>query len=130
MKRFKSNTSGHSKTADHEGSRIPEAKCGLNPIKMMGIFVVFLMGFSVLFSLSTVLKDPLSDGLWTVAEARLLDVKPLPKEGTFLVFNLMSVRLEFSYSPVATFCTNFCEQALILVEPRFYTERFTVVRER
>ncbi|KAI5683804.1 hypothetical protein M9H77_05032 [Catharanthus roseus] len=82
MKRFKINPSRQPKHTDHEVPRLPEAKCGLNPIKMMGIFVVALMGFSVLFSLSTVLKDPISDGLWTVADARLIDIKPPKKDVT------------------------------------------------
>lgn len=51
----------------------PERKCGLNLLKLMGVFLVLVMGFSVLFSVSVVLRDPPSDGLWTVVEARNLD---------------------------------------------------------
>ncbi|CAI9767292.1 unnamed protein product [Fraxinus pennsylvanica] len=61
-------------------SRGLEWECGLNPMKFMGIFVVCLMGLSVLFSLSVILKNPPSDSFWTVAEARPLDV--LPQEAT------------------------------------------------
>ncbi|KAF7806211.1 galactoside 2-alpha-L-fucosyltransferase-like [Senna tora] len=41
-------------------------KCGLNLVQLMGFFVLCLMLFSVLFSVSVVLRDPPSDG---VAEA-------------------------------------------------------------
>ncbi|KAK6123192.1 hypothetical protein DH2020_043049 [Rehmannia glutinosa] len=56
-------------------SRVPEWKCGLNPMKLMGVFVVLVMGLSVLFSVSVVLRDPPSDVLWTVVQARNLDFK-------------------------------------------------------
>lgn len=50
-----------------------EFKYGLNPLKLMGIFVVCLMGLSVLFSFSLILKDSTSHSLWAVAEARPID---------------------------------------------------------
>ncbi|KAK6123169.1 hypothetical protein DH2020_043071 [Rehmannia glutinosa] len=56
-------------------SRGPEFKCGLNPMKLMGVLVVLVMGLSVLFSVSVVLRDPPSDVLWTVVQARNLDFK-------------------------------------------------------
>lgn len=52
------------------GSRV---KCGLNPMKLMGVFVVCLMGISVLFSAVVILRDSTSDTVWAVAETRLLD---------------------------------------------------------
>ncbi|KAL7098843.1 hypothetical protein ACP275_09G044400 [Erythranthe tilingii] len=53
-----------------------ECKCGLNIMKLTGAIVVFVMGFSVLFSVSVVLRDPPSDVLWPVVDAsRILDSK-------------------------------------------------------
>lgn len=54
-------------------------------MKLTGIVLVFVMGFSVLFSVSVVLRDPPSDGLWTVVEARNLDLK-IQRGTDFLVF--------------------------------------------
>ncbi|KAK1357715.1 Fucosyltransferase [Heracleum sosnowskyi] len=50
-----------------------EFKYGLDPLKVMGIFVVCLMGLSVFFSFSLILKDSTSHSLWAVAEARPID---------------------------------------------------------
>ncbi|KAL8042286.1 hypothetical protein ABFX02_09G041200 [Erythranthe guttata] len=53
-----------------------ECKCGLSIMKLTGVIVVFVMGFSVLFSVSVVLRDPPSDVLWPVVDAtRILDSK-------------------------------------------------------
>lgn len=75
MKRLKKATTAPgggqpSPTADHGAA---DRKCGLNLMKLMGVFLVLVMGLSVLFSVSVVLRDPPSDGLWTVVEARNLD---------------------------------------------------------
>ncbi|XP_057805137.1 galactoside 2-alpha-L-fucosyltransferase-like [Salvia miltiorrhiza] len=62
--------------SDHGADAVswgPERKCGLNLMKLMGVFLVLVMGFSVLFSVSVVLRDPPSDAFWTVVEARNLD---------------------------------------------------------
>ena len=66
---------------DDAVSRAPEIKCGLNPLKWIGVFVACLMGLSGLFSVSVILRDLPAHGLWVGAEARVLQVKPL-KEGT------------------------------------------------
>lgn len=121
MKRFKINPSRQPKHTDHEVPRLPEAKCGLNPIKMMGIFVVALMGFSVLFSLSTVLKDPISDGLWTVADARLIDIKP-PKKGT------SSISLKSSLLFEIIEVSDISVQVILLVHNIVYLIQFKVLR--
>ncbi|KAA8540984.1 hypothetical protein F0562_024878 [Nyssa sinensis] len=79
MKRLSKNSNDPAKPSDpgnNDDYRAPKVKCGLNPMKMMGIFVACLMGLSVLFSISVILRDPLSDGIWAVAEARVFDVKP------------------------------------------------------
>ena len=60
-----------------------EAKCMCSPIKMLRIFVFCLVGFCVFFTVSSVLKDSSSDGFWTLADARLPNVKP-PQKGTSL----------------------------------------------
>lgn len=61
-----------------------EFKYGLNPLKLMGIFVVCLMGLSVFFSFSLILKDSTSHSLWAVAEARPIDdFNPQLHSGTF-----------------------------------------------
>lgn len=49
-------------------------KSGLSSMKIMGIFVVFLMVFSVLFSVSLVLKDPPSDDVLEGSQAVTLPV--------------------------------------------------------
>nr|XP_043614663.1 galactoside 2-alpha-L-fucosyltransferase-like [Erigeron canadensis] len=55
-------------------------KFGVNPLKLMGGFIVCLMGLSVLFSISVIFKDfsPNSDSnIWNVADAtRVLDMAP------------------------------------------------------
>lgn len=53
-------------------------------MKLMGVFAVSVMGFSVLFSVSVVFKDPPSDVLWTVVDARNLDFKV--QKGILIVF--------------------------------------------
>ena len=40
-----------------------DIKCGINLMRLMGIFVVCLILLSVLFSVSVVLRDPPSDGV-------------------------------------------------------------------
>ncbi|XP_057472933.1 galactoside 2-alpha-L-fucosyltransferase-like isoform X2 [Actinidia eriantha] len=62
---------------DDAVSRAPEIKCGLNTLQLMGGFVACLMG---LFSVSVILRDLPSYGIWVGAEARVLQVKP-QKEG-------------------------------------------------
>ncbi|KAK4437041.1 Galactoside 2-alpha-L-fucosyltransferase [Sesamum alatum] len=81
MKRFNKaptdSGEGQPTTAGDHGNeavpRGPECKCGLNLMKLMGVFLVLVMGFSGLFSVSVVLRDPPLDVLWTVVEARNLD---------------------------------------------------------
>ncbi|KAL7139279.1 hypothetical protein ABFS83_09G040100 [Erythranthe nasuta] len=61
-------------TSDGVCRSTAECKCGLNIMKLTGVIVVFVMGFSVLFSVSVVLRDPPSDVLWPVVDAsRILD---------------------------------------------------------
>lgn len=89
MRRFKSSSSKDQRvpTPDFTENTVSnglECESGLNPMKFMGIFVVCLMGLSVLFSLSAILQNPPSESLWTVAEARPLDV--LPQKGTSFSF--------------------------------------------
>uniref|UniRef100_A0A5B7BGW9 Fucosyltransferase n=1 Tax=Davidia involucrata TaxID=16924 RepID=A0A5B7BGW9_DAVIN len=79
MKRLNRNSNDQPKPSDPGNDDVYRAlgmKCGLNPMKLMGIFVACLMGLSVLFSISVILSDPPSDGIWAVAEARMLEVKP------------------------------------------------------
>ncbi|XP_057951916.1 galactoside 2-alpha-L-fucosyltransferase-like [Malania oleifera] len=79
MKRFKKNSDDKSKPSDpgSEGvPRAPERTCGPNSLKLMGILMVCVMVFSVMFTVSVVLRDPPSDNLWAFAEARALDVPP------------------------------------------------------
>ncbi|KAK1433713.1 hypothetical protein QVD17_10628 [Tagetes erecta] len=64
---------------DNNTSRDQQIRFGLNPLKLMGGFVVCLMGLSVLFSISVILKDFNSNSIWAVADARLLDVA-LPRD--------------------------------------------------
>ncbi|KAI8017534.1 Galactoside 2-alpha-L-fucosyltransferase [Camellia lanceoleosa] len=81
MKRFNRNfIDPHRDPVNAVVSRVPETKWGLNPLKLMGVFVACLMGLSVLFSVSVILRDPLSDGIWVGAEARILEVKPQQEE--------------------------------------------------
>ncbi|KAL3640555.1 Galactoside 2-alpha-L-fucosyltransferase [Castilleja foliolosa] len=64
--------------SDHEGDaffRGLECKCGFDRMKLMGLFLAFVMGFSVLFSVFVLLRDPPTDVLWTAVEARNLDSK-------------------------------------------------------
>ncbi|KAH6799084.1 fucosyltransferase 1 [Perilla frutescens var. frutescens] len=77
MKRLKKPTAtpGGGQPADHGVAGGSERKCGFNLMKLMGVFLVLVMALSVLFSVSVVLRDPPSDGLWTVVEARHLDFK-------------------------------------------------------
>lgn len=99
MKRFNKLTAtsvgGQPTPASDHGSdafsRTSDCKCGFSLMKLTGIVLVFVMGFSVLFSVSVVLRDPPSDGLWTVVEARNLDLK-IQRGTDFLVF-LCSVLL-------------------------------------
>ncbi|KAG8379214.1 hypothetical protein BUALT_Bualt07G0065300 [Buddleja alternifolia] len=80
MKRFNRSTitsngqptlsSDHGNDAVFRGA---ESKCGLNLMKLMGVLVVVVMGSSVLFSVSVVLKDPPSNVFWTLVDARNLD---------------------------------------------------------
>ncbi|KAL0442251.1 UNVERIFIED_CONTAM: Galactoside 2-alpha-L-fucosyltransferase [Sesamum radiatum] len=81
MKRFNKaatdSSGGQPTTAgDHRNDAVArglECKWGLNLMKLMGVFLVTVMGFSGLFSVSVVLRDPPLDVLWTVVEARNLD---------------------------------------------------------
>ena len=79
MKRFKKNLEdNHSKLSDFDTHnsvlRDPDKKLGLNLMRVMGIFVVCLMVFSVLFSVSLVLKDPPSDSVLEASGAKVLQV--------------------------------------------------------
>lgn len=83
MKRLNRNSNDPPKHSDSDPcdemvSRGPDTKCGSNPMKLMGIFVVCLMGLSVLFSISVILRDSSSssDSIWGGAEARVLEMKP------------------------------------------------------
>ncbi|KAM7471425.1 hypothetical protein LguiA_009608 [Lonicera macranthoides] len=83
MKRLNRNSNDPPKQLDSAPgdemvSRGPDTKCGSNPMKLMGIFVVCLMGLSVLFSFSVILRDSSSssDSIWGGAEARFLEMKP------------------------------------------------------
>ncbi|KAL2243535.1 UNVERIFIED_CONTAM: Galactoside 2-alpha-L-fucosyltransferase [Sesamum indicum] len=81
MKRFNKaatdSSGGQPTTAGDHGNdavaRGLECKWGLSLMKLMGVFLVTVMGFSGLFSVSVVLRDPPLDVLWTVVEARDLD---------------------------------------------------------
>ncbi|EYU35809.1 hypothetical protein ABFS82_09G041300 [Erythranthe guttata] len=84
MKRFNKAAStpdgGQPPAPDHGSDGVcrstAECKCGLNIMKLTGAIVVFVMGLSVLFSVSVVLRDPPSDVLWPVVDAsRILDSK-------------------------------------------------------
>ncbi|XP_047969616.1 galactoside 2-alpha-L-fucosyltransferase-like [Salvia hispanica] len=64
---------GRAISANGGATSAPERKCGFNPMNLMGVLAALVMALSVLFSVSVVLRDPPSDGLWTVVEARNLD---------------------------------------------------------
>ena len=66
-------------------SRPLDRKCEQNPMRLMGILVVCLMVVSVLFSLSTVLRDPPSDGVSAIEEAKFLQLNP--RKGTPFFFS-------------------------------------------
>lgn len=88
MRRLNKNTSDLPKISDlgdNNTSRDQQIRFGLNPLKLMGGFVVCLMGLSVLFSISVILKDFNSNSIWAVADARVLDVA-LPKGIYIYVF--------------------------------------------
>ncbi|KAL6493655.1 Galactoside 2-alpha-L-fucosyltransferase [Orobanche gracilis] len=55
---------------DDAFSRGSECKCGINLMKLVGLFLALMMSFSVLFSVIVVLRDPPPDVLWTVVGAR------------------------------------------------------------
>lgn len=75
----------------HTVSRPLDRKCEQNPMRLMGILVVCLMVVSVLFSVSVVLRDPPSDGVGAIEEAKFLQVNP--RKGTsFLSFGIMVIR--------------------------------------
>lgn len=69
----RSDPNGHNDLESRVLENGEELKNGLNPLKLMGIFVVCLMGLSVFFSFSLILKDSTSHSLWAVAEARPID---------------------------------------------------------
>lgn len=50
-------------------------KCGLNLMQLMGLFVLCLMLFSVLFSVSVVLRDPPSDGVVEASGTTFFEAK-------------------------------------------------------
>ncbi|KAL4584069.1 hypothetical protein LXL04_008659 [Taraxacum kok-saghyz] len=56
--------------------RDQQTRFGSSPLKLMGCFVVCLMGLSVLFSISIILKDSTPTSIWAVADARVLDMPP------------------------------------------------------
>ncbi|KAK9066561.1 hypothetical protein SSX86_013884 [Deinandra increscens subsp. villosa] len=79
MRRLHKNTGDlpkYSDLGDNDVSRDQHTRFGVNPLKLMGGFVVCLMGLSVLFSISVILKDFKSNSTWGVADARVLDVTP------------------------------------------------------
>ncbi|OMO52876.1 Xyloglucan fucosyltransferase [Corchorus olitorius] len=91
MKRFRRNPDendpGTNPDVEGEGLflRDQERKCGLSSMRLMGFLVVALMVFSVVFSVSVVLKDPPSDGvLESGKEIRFLDALESSKEETVL----------------------------------------------
>lgn len=58
----------------HTLLRDPDKKLGLSFMRAMGILVVCLMVFSVLFSVSVVLRDPPSDGVLEASETRVFQL--------------------------------------------------------
>ncbi|WOG99590.1 hypothetical protein DCAR_0518943 [Daucus carota subsp. sativus] len=82
MKRHNRSSNGVVDASDPPGSNDLESRVvedggfrhGLNPLRFVGVFVICLMGFSVFFSFSLILKDSSTHALWAVAEAtRTLD---------------------------------------------------------
>ncbi|CAI9281460.1 unnamed protein product [Lactuca saligna] len=76
MRRLNKNYGDPPKFSDLGGgdiSRDQQTRFGLNPLKLLGCFVVCLMGLSVLFSISIILKDSSPNSIWAVADARVLD---------------------------------------------------------
>lgn len=81
MRRLHKNPTDQPKISDLENdiiSKDQNTRFGLNPLKLMGGFVVCLMGLSVLFSISVIFKDSLPNGIWDSADdnSRVLDVGP------------------------------------------------------
>lgn len=79
MRRLHKNSGDPPKSSDLGGddlSRDQQTRFGLNPLKLMGCFVLCLMGLSVLFSISIILKDSTPNSIWAVADARVLDMAP------------------------------------------------------
>ncbi|KAJ9559092.1 hypothetical protein OSB04_013706 [Centaurea solstitialis] len=66
----------YSDLGDNDGSRDQQTRFGLTPLKLMGGLVVCLMLLSVLFSISVIFKDSNLNGIWAVADARVLDTVP------------------------------------------------------
>ncbi|KAM6569602.1 hypothetical protein CsatB_017587 [Cannabis sativa] len=87
MKRFNKNSEdNHASISDFDThstvSRDPDRKFGFSSMRAMGIFVVFLMIFSVLFSVSVILKDPPSDAVLETSGARVLRINSNEAIGT------------------------------------------------
>ncbi|KAJ0754976.1 putative Type 1 galactoside alpha-(1,2)-fucosyltransferase [Helianthus annuus] len=77
MRRLNKTSNDLPKISDLDIVRDQQTRFGLNPLKLMGGFVVCLMGLSVLFSISVILKDFNSNSILTVADAaRVLHVAP------------------------------------------------------
>lgn len=76
-------------------SRAPETKCGLNPMKSMGILVACLMILSVVFSVSVILEDLPSESIWSGAEARVLQVKPQLQGNTSNLIFYLFIAINF-----------------------------------
>ncbi|XP_076922891.1 galactoside 2-alpha-L-fucosyltransferase-like isoform X2 [Bidens hawaiensis] len=80
MRRLNKNSNDlpkYSDLGDPDVTRDQPTRFGLNPLKLIGGFVVCLMGFSALFSISVIFKDfsgNNNNNIWTVADARVLDV--------------------------------------------------------
>lgn len=79
MRRFNKHSSDQPNSSDPGDDaffRYQHTKCGPNPMKLMGIFIVCLMGLSVLFSLSVIFRDSSSkNSIWPLADARVLDLE-------------------------------------------------------
>lgn len=79
MRRFRKNSSDPPKILDLENdgvSRDQHTKFGMNPLRLIGGFVICLMGLSALFTISVNFKDFAVNSIWTDADARVLDVVP------------------------------------------------------
>ncbi|XP_071731571.1 galactoside 2-alpha-L-fucosyltransferase-like [Rutidosis leptorrhynchoides] len=79
MRRLRKNSNDPPKISDLENdgvSRDQHTKIGLNPLKLIGGFVICFMGLSALFSISVIFKDYAVNTIWTVADSRVLDVAP------------------------------------------------------